>query len=313
MMKLLVHAGIHRTGTTSLQGFLADNRAALAKHGILYPGEARNHQQLCWALHRGDAGANTVRDLTVELPDARMMVLSAEDFCAHRKTGWLRELAGMFDTDAVFYLRRQDHWMMSWYNQHVKWPFSKRISRMDKFSFLGCIGEFHWLDYSALTRRWSDVLGKEKVSAAVLEKGQVEDVVEDFFARLEISRDGFEFNVPRRNDSMPVHSLEIARHLGLFDLPPKSRTRLIRALKAGLADKEQPAKTVFSPDERKHLLQRFETTNRQAAQAMFGRSELFLEAPPSPDDPWFDFPSLSRSELLTEWIAPVIRELMPPP
>ena len=312
-MKLLIHAGIHRTGTTSLQWFLAENRAALAGHGILYPGEARNHQPLCWALHRGDSAASAIRGLAAELPDARMMILSAEDFCVHKKTDWLSELAGMFDTRAVFYLRRQDHWMMSWYNQHVKWPFSKRISRMDKSSFLGCIDEFHWLDYSALTGRWSKALGNGRVSAAVLEKGQVADVVEDFFNRLDISRDGFSFDVPRRNDSMPVHVLEIARHLGLFDLPPKSRTRLIRALKAGLADKEQPARTVFSPDERHRILKRFESSNREAARSLFGRSELFCEAPPSPDDPWFDFPDLSRSELLGGWIAPVIRELLPPP
>jgi hypothetical protein len=112
---------------------------------------------------------------------------------------------------------------------------------------------------------------------------------------------------------MPVHVLEIARHLGLFDLPPKSRTRLIRALKAGLAEKEQPAKTVFSPEERHRILKRFENTNREAARSLFGRPELFFEAPPSPADPWFDFPELSRSELLGEWIAPVIRELLPPP
>ena len=55
-----IHAGIHRTGTTSLQRFLADNRAALAGQGVGYPGEATNHQALAWALKRGESGAEAV-------------------------------------------------------------------------------------------------------------------------------------------------------------------------------------------------------------------------------------------------------------
>ncbi len=54
-MTLVIHAGIHRTGTTSLQRFLAENRAALAGRGVGYPGEENNHQALAWALHRGQA------------------------------------------------------------------------------------------------------------------------------------------------------------------------------------------------------------------------------------------------------------------
>ena len=59
----------------------------------------------------------------------------------------------------VFYLRRQDHWLMSWYNQHVKWPFDREKSRMDPQAFLATLEDFHWLDYERLLGRWSAVLG----------------------------------------------------------------------------------------------------------------------------------------------------------
>ena len=59
-MELVLHAGIHRTGTTSLQRLLAKNRAALAAEGIAYPGEGQNHQPLAWELFRGQSGAREV-------------------------------------------------------------------------------------------------------------------------------------------------------------------------------------------------------------------------------------------------------------
>lgn len=37
MAKLFIHAGTHKTGTTSIQRFLRDNRTNLEKHHIIYP------------------------------------------------------------------------------------------------------------------------------------------------------------------------------------------------------------------------------------------------------------------------------------
>jgi hypothetical protein len=310
-MKVVIHAGIHRTGTTSLQGFLADHRELLKSHGVVYPGERPNHQQLAWALKRGDAGAPDVNAIIEAGGPDQTVVLSAEDFCIHTDLKWLGEVAGSHEVRAVFYLRRQDHWIMSWYNQHVKWPFDRRKSKMSKIEFLDSIGDFHWLDYSGLLDRWTAVLGAANVSAAVLESGQVENVIQDFIARLGIPPDGFEFNVARKNDSLPVHVLEIARNLDLFELPPNNRTRVIRALRQGLAHKAQSATTVYSPEERNRVLLRFEASNRALAKRIFGRDSLFLEPPPSPTEPFFDFPEMPHQELIHEWIAPVVRELLP--
>lgn len=308
-MKVIIHAGIHRTGTTSLQGFLSGNRQALAGHGIHYPGEARNHQPLCWAINRGDAGAEDIRRLAAEGAGGRSLLLSAEDFCTHTKLAWLRELASTHETRVVFYLRRQDHWLMSWYNQHIKWPFNRRISRMDKHQFLDCLHEFEWIDFERLLDRWAGILGEDALDIAVLEQGQVRDVVQHFLTVLGIPADGFDFETGRRNDSMPVHHLEIARLLGLFDLKPEQRTRVIRALRAGLAHLTPEARTVFSPAERLRVLDRFERSNAAVARRFLKRDRLFSEPPPSPDEPWYQHPALSHEELLRDWISPVIHEL----
>ena len=312
-MKLVIHAGIHRTGSTSLQRTLARNRAALAARGVAYPGEGQNHQPLAWSLHRGQSGAEAVLALAAEAraAGAGLAVLSGEDFAIHRDLGWLAAVAAEVETRAVFYLRRQDHWLMSWYNQHVKWPFNREKSRMDPQAFLAAVDDFHWIDYQRLLDRWAEVLGEDRVGVSVLEKGQVEDTTADFLARLEVARDGLEGDGERVNDSLPVHVLEIARHLGLYELKGARRMKLLNALRAGLADRA-PAElvsTVYSPEERNRVIDRFDASNRVAARRFLGREALFLDPRPGPDAPYWRFPELSREALLDDWIAPVMRVL----
>lgn len=310
-MNVVIHAGIHRTGTTSLQMFLEANRSALRERGIVYPGEARNHQCLAWALKRKPDDTSELKRLLTSDPDAKTVVLSAEDFCIHTDLHWLGEISRTWQTKVVFYLRRQDHWLMSWYNQHVKWPFDRNKSRMDKTEFLGSIGDFYWLDYAGVLDRWSKVLSQANVSAGVVEKGQVEDVVEDFFARLDTPAEGLNLDVKRVNDSLPVHMLEVARHLEIYDLGPKARIQMIRALRLGLANKTQPVNTVYSPQEREGVLDRFAKSNQRAAKNYFGRNSLFLEPPPGPSEPFYSFPEMSHEKFIREWVAPVVRELLP--
>lgn len=309
--RVVIHAGVHRTGTTSLQRSLSTRRAALAAHGVAYPGEEANHQKLAWALKRGEATGADARAVADKAGDAETVVLSGEDFCVHTDLRWLEALTRDREVRAVFYLRRQDHWLMSWYNQHVKWPFDRQKAQMGPAAFLGCAEEFHWINFAALLGRWSAALGRERVEVGVVERGQVEDVVADFAGRVGVPAESLaDDGAPRANDSLPVHVLEFARHLGLFDMPPGRRTRLLAALRAGLARHEQDARTVFTPAQRQALLARYADSNAAVAQTFFGREALFLEPPPSPDDPYFAFPDMPRQKLMREWVAPVVRALL---
>jgi hypothetical protein len=313
-MRLVVHAGIHRTGSTSLQRTLAGNRTALAAQGVAYPGEEANHQPLAWSLHRRQSGAREVLALVAaaRAAGAGRVILSGEDFAIHQDLGWLAAVAAQVETRAVFYLRRQDHWLMSWYNQHVKWPFDARKSRMDPQAFLATLEDFHWLDYERLLGRWSAVLGEAGLGVAVLEQGQVEDATADFLARAGIDSAGLDLDTERVNDSLPVHLLEVARHLGLHELKGGKRQRVLNALREGLADRAPAPRvaTVYSPEERNRVLARFDASNRAAARRFLGRETLFLEPPPGPDALYWRFPELDRDALLDDWVAPVIRALL---
>ncbi|TNC44207.1 sulfotransferase domain-containing protein [Rubellimicrobium rubrum] len=311
--QVVIHAGIHRTGTTSLQQFLSGNRTALAAEGVSYPGGRVHHQHLAWGLRRGEISTSDMLDhIAMQEGKASTVVLSAEDFCILTDLAWVETIAKTYPTRVVFYLRRQDHWLMSWYNQHVKWPFETRKAQMAPDEFLASIEDFYWLDFSTLLGRWEAAIGAENVSIGVLEKGQVGDVVNDFVDRVGLCRDGLSFGEKRINDSLPVHVLEIARHLGLAGMAPSERMRLLGAIRAAFADKPAPASTVYSPEERQSVLDRFARSNHQVARRYFARDELFLEPPPAPDAPYFHFPDMARQELIREWVAPVIRQLVSP-
>ncbi len=308
--EVLIHAGIHRTGTTSLQTCLSGNRGALAAQGVDYAGDTVHHQHLVTALKRRHAGTAELFELLETAPRGPRALLSGEDFSSMKDLGWLKELAGRHPVRAIFYLRRQDHWMMSWYNQHLKWPFDPEKSRMAPEEFLARIGDFHWLDFEALVGRWEAVLGRDRVDVRIVEPGQVEDVIGDFLSWLGVDEGPIARPETRINDSLPVHLLGIVRHLGLYEMGPGKRQRVLAALRAALGDKMKPPATVFTPEQRHAILDRFEAPNRRLAQARFGRDTLFLEPRPAPDAPFFRFPEMSQQELLRDWIGPLVQELL---
>ena len=95
-MKLIVHVGLHKTGTTSFQAFMASQRELLLKQACLYPNTARfgpQHALLPGAFIRPHAALDQIRDrllspkgylyaLRDEIQNAspRLCVLSSEVF-----------------------------------------------------------------------------------------------------------------------------------------------------------------------------------------------------------------------------------------
>lgn len=278
--RLTLHIGIHRTGTTGLQRALAANRQELSAQGKCYPFEETNHQKIAWALHRGKLGGKGLVKQLMPVLDAEHIILSGEDFCIHRDLGWVAALREIRDVEAIVYLRRQDHWIMSWYNQHVKWPFSRRHSTMTPTEFLGCIDEFHWLDFDKMLSLWEGALGRDKVHVRVIEKAQVTDAIGDFFALTGIDGSRLRLDEALQNDSLPTEMLEYVRTAGMYDIKNPERVAIIDFLQSAAKSAGLNAKTLYTAAERQAVLDRFAASNGAVARHWFGREALFLENPP---------------------------------
>jgi hypothetical protein len=161
MPRLVLHAGLPKTGTTSVQQFLDANRGALAEQGVFYRpvGDRRNRQdhnflamafwprvQRIYAGRYGDDLERLQRDsrdawdtLLDEFrrADHEVLLVSAEFFTrANVKpiAEFVREQLADFDVSTVFYLRQPSAHYVSWLQQHVKGagsllPYSRQRSR----------------------------------------------------------------------------------------------------------------------------------------------------------------------------------------
>ncbi len=110
MTRVIVHAGFHKTGTTSLQSYLAQNRARLAPFFAYYGqndfksagARARVFAQrpFPWRMAKFRAAFHAFLD---DIPDADTIVLSRETFCGvmpgHRT--WRRRTIKDFKTAGI--------------------------------------------------------------------------------------------------------------------------------------------------------------------------------------------------------------------
>ena len=277
---MVVHAGVHRTGTTSIQSALHGNAAELAQRGILYPkdpidGALINHQRLAWDLSEEMVAADLLGDWIESLAqsDAHTVVFSAEDFCRIINLDFLDRFGEDFEIDAIFYLKRQDIWVNSWYNQHVKWPFDARLSRCTPIEFLGHLGDFHWINYFETLERWSRKIGRLRVHARVLESGQIQDPLADLCDFCGVDFDLKISSDERMNESVPAAQIGILRSIGIAQYSPDIRNVIIDAVARAVG----PGTTNSYPKAvRRLILDRYTHGNQMVAERYLGRSDRVL-------------------------------------
>lgn len=141
-MKLYLHVGSHKTGTTAIQHFAAAHRGELAARGLLYPGfdlvgnrPQRSHLPLVRALHAPGSAENVRAEQVPEFLDQVRrrsedlgldVLLSAESlYRVNRSTrerliGLLRSRLPEHEVVPVAVLRRQDDLADSLYRNYVR-------------------------------------------------------------------------------------------------------------------------------------------------------------------------------------------------
>ena len=245
--QLIIHAGLPKTGTSSIQVFLDDNARKLQEQGFYYtpaadPVGRPNHNLLALAFWSNvqrsyrriyghdqtglqQASLNAWRDLKEGFVSSgcETLILSGEFFtgCRTRQLAdFLSNEFSNFDIASIFYLRRPSEYFASISQQHIKGsnhlkPIarSRRSEKLSQWSKLGdiIIREFN-----------RDTLVGGDVSAD--------------FARAIGLRDG-ELNIPRpQNETISAEGMELLLMHRRFLFPeaqpqifPKSR-QLIRKI-----------------------------------------------------------------------------------
>jgi hypothetical protein len=131
-MRLVFHMGLHKTGSTSLQGVLHGNAAELRRRGVHYApaGGLPAHHHIAWAMLRGDFEPLRTAITDPEIGACDTVVVSSEDFESLLVTPQIAQQAEQLALAAGFdriewhvYLRRQDEYFWSLYSENSKHVF----------------------------------------------------------------------------------------------------------------------------------------------------------------------------------------------
>jgi hypothetical protein len=305
---MLLHAGMTKTGTTSVQRILGKRRAALAAQGVCYPVSpgATNHVLLpaaCCAPEKrrlfnpndwqGLAPQAAIdrfrRDFAAEmdaLPEAtRLVLLSAEQCSALLTTAEeldrLRELLAPHAARirVLIHLRRQDsHFASAWLEglrAGSEAPPALPQAGPDRLPRY---------DYAAMLDRWAAAFGTDALLPRIYERASLAggDVVEDLLNAAVIALEVPADDPDRQaNASLDPGAIALLRLLQprLRDLPGPLRVRVVEAIGRALPGRGwRPAAA-----EATAFLARFAAVNESARQRWFpGRPALFAETPADP-------------------------------
>lgn len=287
---IILHIGRHKTGTTSLQKFLALNDSLLArKYGILYPVTGRNkkkhyHHPVFQNLIKYDKHINPeqIKRIFEESATANTetILLSSEMLARPEITDdQLEEIKDAFSGQAIkiiIYFRRQDTFLLSMYANHVRRGLlaaPKTIYDMEVS-----------LDYLAFAQRYARIFGQDAIIIRSYDNALLTSIFEDMMDALGV-KNGNEFHRPaaQLNTRLPWRYLELLRVANkhrwqryiLAHKFTQKCARLLKSLFPVFMDNPKP----LDSTECKNLLDQYEDTNNELARLYLGRDHLFKQAP----------------------------------
>lgn len=293
---IYLHIGFHKTGTTAIQNFLAANVDKLAKQDCLIPTTGRagsTHAHLANSLKRVSINADAdalYAKLAKEIAKARKskVIISSECFMEEIPPQKIKKQFDDVDADIkiVVYVRRQDSWLQSLYNEVVRDP-SRR--------YTGDIMHMREVrndvaDYSSVLRKWERAFGQHNIVVRVFELEQMPNgLFADFMSAVGLSIDE-DFVIPDSktggNAGFPDVLVLALRSLNQVPMKRPMYRRLVEALTTMsrdiAADKQVGGYALITPQEQRLLVERHAEGNARIAVELLGRADGRLFCAPVP-------------------------------
>ena|GEM_PF-2241863 len=222
-MKLILHIGQQKTGSTSLQRFLFDNRTQLLQHKILYPRSlgTEHYKQHLIFKHRNnllDNELNLYKKLKEEIiaSKAETVIISDENLFFGRSTKKeeiVTFLKSLFDEiEVLVYLRRQDLHAPSHYQQA---QLSQVIRTFDEWIEHAIASGYY--DYYNVLEDWRKHLSKSEFIIKPLGNSVKKDVRYDILHTLGLDYQLFELKKSQQlNESVDWNMIPILRCFNLL-------------------------------------------------------------------------------------------------
>lgn len=224
--ELLLHVGVHKTGTTALQAALADARDELGAHDVCYPGTGTyQHAAVLAGAGRRYGWKRDSRDVPRKLWDDLVQqasgrsIISSEFFDDLEPEVAARMVADLGTTrvKVVVTLRAIGAILPSAWQQRLKAGYTGGYNAFLKQVFADELtpkAQHFWYrhDQVAQIRRWADIVGADNVCAVVIPDGDRLAIFSAFEGLLALP-DGFlaDRQVNIQNRSMTAPEAEFVR------------------------------------------------------------------------------------------------------
>lgn len=225
---IILHIGPHKTGTTTLQAGLGQNRDRLREQGVVYPGRLPHELNAATAVSTKtvDPGQNlqTATDQwfgmldEIRSADARVGILSSEFYSEtpQERIGWLMDRLGP-KSRVVITLRPLSRIMTSQWQQYmqnritISWDDWLRAILADPKP--GKVTPSFWRRHrhDLLVRRWLEVVGPDRLTVVAVDDHDPEFVLRSFEQLLEVEQGSLTPTELRANRSLTLEEVELVR------------------------------------------------------------------------------------------------------
>lgn len=318
--EVVLHVGAGKTGTTSIQGFLATHRAALGERGVLYPRSPGRTRHLKLGLSFRDdedfAGLPAWQELAAQAParfrrrfhrrlleevaqTAPRQVVFSDEALYSLPVPALERLRAFLDdhfgsVHVIVYLRRQDEHLASFYQQKVKYGETRRLEDF-------AVDPDYPYDYARRLDEIRSALAPDAMTVRRFERDRfVGGVLElDFLQAAAIDGNDLE-RQGSRNERLDAAAVEFFRLYNRYQaehgdgvVDVAHRRDLVRRVRA----RPTGAPFVLPARVREEFMARWERSNAAVAADWFGESVLFASPGPSPEAPAPESPVVTDAEL----------------
>lgn len=246
-LKLIIHVGTPKTGTTSIQTYLDKRQGKLRGKGVLYPHNleklqhptAPKHQWFEKNLvttHWQHILENFKNIIAQVKNDTHTVILSSEGIynywwdLPNESKSLLVELSKLFDVEIWVWFREPLEFIESYYKQCIRNPrivgnpcYGKDLS----FSKMLDIKWFsQHLNYQGFVAECQALFGEKNVSVFEYQG----DVVQDVIQKLGMSTP-HDNPTPRKNKSLNSASIKVLKTINQYDVKAKDKEILMQHLK----------------------------------------------------------------------------------
>ena len=210
--EIFIHVGAGKTGTSALQGFFHLNHSELQRAGLTVPkigvDKSENtlaHHLLCGAGRFAEFDPFPLWKEIAKLDDSKILVsseilhsrISHSDGIAFYSQ--VKDILEGFDIKIIFYIRREDQWIQSAYEQWVKTGELRSGETVDELA-----DRFNRSQPSQI-RKFAEIFGEEAIIVRPYEKCQLKngDIIDDFLTTVKIPFDP-NFKRPAKNPNPPL-------------------------------------------------------------------------------------------------------------